>query len=123
MRVQFVGGCFMAMLMQVGSASACFNTDKVIEVAENKFTAPGVLLRLANHPDESIRAAVADNPHTPHRALIELAFDESEDIRFQMAENHNLPVQVLLILVGDANPYISWRAEVTLERLTHIKAS
>src|SRR5688500_9230370 len=114
MRVQIVGGCLMAMLMQVESANACSNTNKVIEVAENVCTAPGVLSWLAHVPDETVRAAVADNPNTPYRTLIDLAFDESEDIRFQLAENHNVPVQVLLILVEDANPYISCRAELTL---------
>jgi hypothetical protein len=89
----------------------------LLEMLENDSAGTCLLILLACHRSERIRAAVADNPRTPYLGLVRLALDESADIRFQVAENHNVPVTILKLLAEDENPYVSERALRTIERI------
>jgi hypothetical protein len=88
----------------------------LINLAEAQSACALALTALAFHPSVDVRAAVADNPSAPVGTLMLLAQDESEDVRFQLAENHNIPDRVLNVLADDANPFVAWRAGLTLAR-------
>ena len=89
----------------------------ILGIAENPNTNPHILNQLARHEEPEVRIGVADNPSTPFSTLLKLSGDESEDVRYAMAENHNLQGFLLARLQNDDNPYVSVRANKTLERL------
>jgi hypothetical protein len=86
-------------------------------VAENSSTDPATLQELAQHEEPSVRAAVGENQNTPSEVIEELACDHSLDVRYMLAENPATPVDVLEKLANDENPYISLRAQQTLQRV------
>lgn len=91
---------------------------------------PQVLERIAGHPNTSaetlkllaaseyyeVRSAVAENSTADIEILYMLAKDEHADVRFAIAENPNVPAAILQELVNDENPYVAYRAQVTLTR-------
>lgn len=97
-------------------------SPEVLErVAENPNTPHSVLSQLAVHPEALVRAAVADNARTPVETLWMLARDESADVRYQVAENCTLPRPIIELLTADDNPYVAFRAQITLERISAVK--
>ena len=86
-------------------------------IAENPSVPPTMLEQLALHPHASVREAVADNANTPLDTLWVLAGDHCADVRYAMAENHNTPELILSALCLDDNPYISSRAQSTINRI------
>jgi hypothetical protein len=87
-------------------------------IAENSSIPPSMLEQLALHSHPSVREAVADNINTPIDTLWVLSGDECADVRYAIAENHNVPLAILAALTYDENPYISSRAQSTINRLT-----
>jgi len=94
----------------------------VVRVAENSNTPIAVLERLSKHHCSDVRAAVAENPKTTIEMYLSLAKDESVDVRHSLAENATLPLAILAFLCEDENPYVSSRAQTTLERLRRANA-
>lgn len=87
----------------------------VLRVAENPCTHVATLTKLMRHNSPHIRIAVAEHPTTPEVLLQLLATDHDVDVRHALAENTNLPKSVLEILAADENPYVSARAQRSLE--------
>lgn len=85
--------------------------------AEDSKLPQEILERLVYHPCPEVREAVSDNPGLSIEALHHLAHDECADVRYAIAENHNTPSNLLYELGEDENPYVSQRAQHTLERL------
>jgi len=88
-----------------------------LRLIDHPNTPPDVLMELANHVNAEVRAQVADNPNTPQEAILLLAKDESADVRISLAECYHLGAFVLEMLADDENPYVSDRAQTTLQRL------
>lgn len=86
-------------------------------IAVNPSTTSAILEVISRHPEPTVRASLADNKNAPLSCLLRLATDEDLDVRFQLAESHHLPIEVLKVLSEDENPYVSWRAERTLDRV------
>jgi hypothetical protein len=84
-------------------------------VAENSATPADLLEILSRDQNSDVRAAVASNPQTPLTLVWELASDASLDVRYAIAGNPLVVLDVLIWLVGDDNPYVSTRAEKTVE--------
>lgn len=95
----------------------CYEPEVLERIAENPQTDPHTLACLGTVSQAEVRMAVVENGNTPLATLVALAFDESVDVRFRLAENHNVSQQILELLTDDDNPYVSWRAQSTLERL------
>lgn len=92
--------------------------EEVLErIAEHPNVKLETLAMLARHPCPSVRAAVGENPLSPHEIVSTLIDDECADVRYSLAENCNLSPDHLLTLCSDENPYVSWRARRTLQRL------
>lgn len=87
-------------------------------VAENPSTPLPVLQQLARDPDSDVRTAVAENPKVPYWMLRDLVNDENADLRYALAENARLPIQIIDLLTHDKNPYVSHRAQKTLQSKT-----
>ncbi|HEY9790970.1 MAG TPA: hypothetical protein V6D22_11260 [Candidatus Obscuribacterales bacterium] len=87
-------------------------------IAENSSIPPSMLEQLALHSHPAVREAVADNMNTPIDTLWVLSGDECAEVRYAIAENHNVPLAILSALSCDDNPYISTRAQSTINRLT-----
>jgi len=90
-------------------------------VAENPSTPQELLAKLASHCCATVRAAVADNGNALIDVLLQLVNDESVDVRFAVAENHSMPLWILEVLCDDENPYVAFRAQKTLSRLSENK--
>jgi hypothetical protein len=58
---------------------------------------------------------VAEHAATPEVLLLLLAADVDVDVRLALAENNNMPKSVLQLLATDENPYVSSRAQRTLD--------
>lgn len=86
-------------------------------IAESPSTEASTLEVLAHSPSIRVRQAVADNPRTPLTALRLLATDFELEVRFALAENHNVPMEILEMLHEDENPYVSERANLTMNNL------
>jgi hypothetical protein len=84
-------------------------------VAENPYAPLPVLQQLARDPDPDVRTAVAENPKLPYWMLRDLTNDENVDLRYALAENASLPIQIIDLLTHDKNPYVSHRAQQTLQ--------
>jgi hypothetical protein len=76
-----------------------------------------VIEKMLRHPQPHIRAAVAENQKVSDAMLWLLVKDEDPTVRYQLAENPHLPLDILRELCQDDNPYVSCRAEKTLERM------
>ena len=87
----------------------------VLRVAENPQTHVATLTRLIRHRSSQVRIAVAEHASTPEVLLQLLARDHDMDVRMALAENSNLPKGILEILMSDENPYVSARAQRSLE--------
>lgn len=90
----------------------------LIHIANNPRTSATTLLKLATHPEADVRASAGEHQRTPKAALFLLAQDSDADVRYSLAENHNIDTDVLEVLIRDDNPYVSTRAQRTLERVT-----
>jgi hypothetical protein len=95
-----------------------FSAHVLESLAEHPRATEAMLSELAKHSSVAVRVAVAENGNAPLETLLRLACDEDIDLRFRMAENHNLPLCVLDMLAEDANPYVGFRAQKTIQRLT-----
>ncbi|HEY9788127.1 MAG TPA: hypothetical protein V6D17_22250 [Candidatus Obscuribacterales bacterium] len=93
------------------------SANLLIKIAENMSTPPRVLEQLALSTDPDVRIALADNASTPYDVVRMLTKDENADVRYALAENHNLPRHILQLLIADENPFVSHRAQKTLNRL------
>lgn len=82
-----------------------FNT-KYYDIANNSSTRPSTLARLADDPDEYIRAMVARNSSTTSDVLSKLAHDPESQVRFATAQNPNTPVSDLMQLAGDPDEHV-----------------
>jgi hypothetical protein len=89
----------------------------LVRMAEDKNAQPALLDRLADSYWAQVRSAVADNANALIFTLLKLAYDVDSDVRYQLAENHKTPSQVLQILQKDENPFVSYRADLTMCRL------
>jgi hypothetical protein len=96
-------------------------TDKetrvVRRVADNQNTHASTLARLAVHDDPGVRTCICENGNAPELVLLALARDPHLDVRYTLAENLNAPMSVIEMLTMDENPYISSRAQRTLNML------
>lgn len=90
----------------------------LMHIAGNPRTSATTLLRLATHAEADVRAVAGEHQRTPRAALFLLAQDSDADVRYSLAENHNIAVEILEVLVQDDNPYVSSRAQRTLERVS-----
>lgn len=99
-----------------------FHPDENVRrrIADRKRITHNLLEALAADSCPEVRSAVAANPQTSLSVLLMLVVDPSDDVRFSMAENHKLPKFILDVLARDSNPYVQWRAHVTLN---HLKGS
>jgi hypothetical protein len=95
------------------------NGDKQtrLRLAENESSPPDVLRKLAKDKDPEVRAGVANNPSATHTTLKKMALDPHDDVRFAMASNPHLPLEILEQFIEDQNPYVSDRAQKTLDGL------
>jgi hypothetical protein len=89
----------------------------LVRLAEDVTAEPAVLDRLADSSWAQVRSAVADNPRSLIYTLLKLAYDVDSDVRYQLAENARTPRQVLEVLQKDENPFVSYRAGLTICRL------
>ena len=94
------------------------NLQLLVKLAECENTEPAVLDKLAQSRWVEVRSAVADNPRALIYTLLKLAYDVDADVRYQLAENHRTPRQVLQVLQRDENPFVSYRADLTMCRLS-----
>ncbi len=86
-------------------------------VAENPNADLTILESLSQDSDPEVRIAVARNQNRSSNVLENLSNDESVAVRFGLASAHDLPIKILEKLAKDDHPYISSRAERTLEGL------
>jgi hypothetical protein len=89
----------------------------LMHIAGNPRTSATTLLKLATHPEADVRAVAGEHHRTPKAVRFLLAQDEDADVRYSLAENHNIGTDVLEMLAQDENPYVSSRAQRTLERV------
>jgi hypothetical protein len=77
-------------------------------LAGNRAVAPSVRLRLAGHPDPTVRWAVASGAAgEPDRAAFErLVTDPYQRLRVALAENHDMPADLRARLAGDPDPEV-----------------
>lgn len=116
-------------------------------IATNDTTPPGILDFLGSVADESVRLRVAENTHSPADTLNKLAqdecvevrvavaengsttaeimsilgSDECADVRYAVAENPETPQEILIKLEEDDNPYVSHRAQQTIQKTEPIR--
>jgi hypothetical protein len=86
-------------------------------VAENPSCPTVALMVLAEDEHPDVRSNVAGNPKATFPMLRQLAKDFHLNVRYTLAEDHNLPRPLLKMLSRDDNPYVSARANQTLDRL------
>lgn len=89
----------------------------LIHIANNPRTSATTLHKLATHPEADVRASAGEHQRAPKAVLFLLAQDSDADVRYSLAENHNIGTDVLEVLIRDENPYVSTRAQRTLERV------
>jgi hypothetical protein len=84
-----------------------------------------VLAELGEHWQPTIfldenecKIALADDSNTELETLWQLVEDPSEDVRYALAENHNVAEVILEALAVDENPFVAWRAQKTLRRIS-----
>jgi len=78
-----------------------------------------IAIELLRDEDVEVRIALTENSDLLPYIGLDLAHDRSSDVRFALAENPHAPLTVLEVLLQDENPYVSARAEQTLERASH----
>ncbi len=97
--------------------------DQVVRlrVAENNNTARETLEKLAKDACPEVRVAIAENVSEPDIANF-LSQDECADVRYALAENPETPQEILIRLEEDENPYVSHRAQQTIQRTEPIRS-
>jgi len=88
-----------------------------LRLAENEASPPDLLRKLSKDSDPEVRASVANNPSTTHNTLKSLSIDTHDDVRFSMASNPHVPLGILRNFSQDHNPYVSDRAQKTIDGL------
>jgi len=78
-----------------------------------------VLGQLSCDEDSQVRQSLASNSSLPLTLLWRLAKDKCPDVRYSIAENPQTDLDILIWLSGDENPYVSSRAEKSLEAIEH----
>jgi hypothetical protein len=91
--------------------------DILERIAENPRTPLYALQLLAKCPKSSVRAAVAENVNVSADILTILIADPDDDVRYLLAESPHTPEELLIALTEDSNPYVSFRAEATLDKV------
>jgi DNA-binding NarL/FixJ family response regulator len=86
-------------------------------VAANRSASQDTLEWPLKHPSADVRIGLLDNPSLSYSIQRRLIFDDDSDVRYAMAENHNIVRQMLEVLAKDENPFVSARAQKTLDRL------
>lgn len=108
----------MTPAQQLKSLAATSKCPMVLaSIAANISTPHDTIKALAFHEDADVRIGVIDNPSVTSAILDELVHDPNDDVRYVLAENHNTPAHILFLLLDDENPYVSVRAENTIEHL------
>jgi hypothetical protein len=92
-----------------------------MRVAENPNVSNKILEYLAKDSDADVRLAVALNHACSQDTIFELACDPDPTVRHGLAEDPMAPYKVLQALADDVNPYVSCRAQKTLQKLTMMK--
>lgn len=95
----------------------CMDRNLLVKLAECENAEPALLDKLAESQWVQVRLAVADNARTLIFSLLKLAYDVDDDVRYRMAENPKMPLQVLQVLQKDENPFVSYRADLTVCKL------
>jgi hypothetical protein len=86
-------------------------------VGENVKT-PGILLsQLAEDPAVEVRIAVAQNSAITGPIRLKLLSDPDPNVRYAIAEDATVPLEILQAMAEDEHPYVSHRANKTLEKL------
>lgn len=69
-------------------------TQQKASIIQHKFAdiEPDRLAKLADHPDERIRASVAQNKNTDEKTLVKLAEDKSDAVRNAALGNERIPI-------------------------------
>ncbi len=100
-------------------AELAHSTDHAIRmrVAENKLTPVFIQRMLVKDSHPEVRSALAENPAISEEILWKLAKDEDAIVRFELADNPRMALTILVTLVNDENPYVSVRAEQTVEKI------
>lgn len=80
-----------------------------------------LLRQLLQCCDTDMLIDIAEDPKSCPEILFCLAQFQNVDLRFAMAENHNLDFNVLSLLAHDENPYVSVRAQHTIDRVKGIR--
>lgn len=90
---------------EVYDAGACTKEEAHIRLvlAGNLHTSHIALSRLADDPQERVRARVAENPRISEELQMKLASDLRADVRARLAENLNVTTTVLEVLAKDEN--------------------
>lgn len=91
--------------------------DVLVRLAENPNCSAQTLAKLCRHQAAEVRAAAGENGNISLDDLRLLCGDQHADVRYQLAENYHLPSIILDLLYQDDNPYVSHRAQQTLQRL------
>jgi hypothetical protein len=87
------------------------------KVAANPSSRTPTLARLCRHEDHQVRMAVAENSSAAQEIYLALCDDPSADVRYTLADNLHAGRTVLERLVQDENPYVSARAQQSLDSL------
>jgi hypothetical protein len=96
----------------------CVKCPKVLErIAGHPNVGKETLQLLAQSDHYDVRSAVAENSNADLEIIRILARDGNTDVRFCLAENANLPEDILQELSSDENPYVAYRAQVTLSKV------
>lgn len=93
------------------------SVQTALKLIDNEHTPADVLLALAGHHNAEVRAQLIDNPNLPVDAIYTLMKDENADVRYSLAESYKLDLSTLEKLTEDSNPYVSARAQATMQRL------
>jgi hypothetical protein len=114
--------CPCSTLSSLGEDSACgldaIDRHLLVKLAACDKTEPAVLDKLAESHWVQVRSVVADNPRTLIFTLLKLAYDVDADVRYRLAENRRTPKQILQVLQKDENTLVSYRADLTMCRLS-----
>lgn len=88
------------------------------QIAENENSHPRTLEYLSSHPLHSVRVALTQNLRLPAEIVWKLHADAHPDVRYSLACNPQIALDVLIALREDENPFVSTRAEQTIQRVS-----
>lgn len=92
-----------------------------LRVAENTNTSAETLAKLAEDECIEVRVAVAENSSATPEIMNLLSSDQCADVRYAIAENPATPQLVLIKLEEDDNPYVSHRAQQTIQKTEPVR--